>query len=302
MKKTLYIIASILLLQANAIQAQAQTVGIKAPAFVRPLVERWISEYQKKGNSLDFTFTQTNQDNTISFVVSSAQQENSDIKSTFYFGRYAIVPFTSKGSEAAELIAKKRLNNKRIKNIFFIKDDFSDEKEEKIESQLHIYTGSSSLSVSRPYAAHYNLTAADYKGKRISGDDKFLAQAVGKDPLGISLAALPNIYDLGSRQLKPEIQLAALDIDKKSEQALESSLDELLQLLEEGHEVTGIDVEKFGITVNHLTPELRKFIVWVLQEGDSYLHEYGLLTLSQKDATAQLRNLGTEELARVEKK
>ena len=194
----------------------------------------------------------------------------------------------------------KRLNNKRIKNIFFIKDDFSDEKEEKIESQLHVYTGNSSLSVSRPYAAHYNLTAADYKGKRISGDDKYLAQAVGKDPLGISLAALPNIYDLGSRQLKPEIQLAALDTDKKSEQALESSLDELLLLLEE-HEVTGIDVEKFGITVNHLTPELRKFIAWVLQEGDTYLHQYGLLTLSQKEAIAQLHNLGTEELARVEK-
>lgn len=301
MKKTLYTIASILLLQVNAIQAQSQTVGIKAPTFVRPLVERWIAEYQKKDNSLDFTFTQAQQDNAISFVVSSAPQESSDLNSTFYFGRYAIVPFTSKGSEAAELIAKKRLNNKRIKNIFFVKDDFSDEKEEKIESQLHIYTGSSSLSVSRPYAEHYNLTAADFKGKRISGDDKFLAQAIGKDPLGISLAALPNIYDLGSRQLRPEIQLAALDIDKKSEQALESSLDELLQLLEE-HEVTGIDVEKFGITVSHLTPELRKFIAWVLQEGDSYLHEYGLLTLSQKDATAQLRNLGTEELARVEKK
>jgi ABC-type phosphate transport system substrate-binding protein len=300
MKKTLYTIASILLLQVNAIQAQTQTVGIKAPTFVRPLVERWIAEYQKKDNSLDFSFTQTKQDNTISFVDSSAQQENSDINSTFYFGRYAIVPFTSKDSEAAELIAKKRLNNKRIKNIFFIKDDFSDEKEEKIESQLHVYTGNSSLYVSRPYAAHYNLTAADYKGKRISGDDKYLAQAVGKDPLGISLAALPNIYDLGSRQLKPEIQLAALDTDKKSEQALESSLDELLLLLEE-HEVTGIDVEKFGITVNHLTPELRKFIAWVLQEGDTYLHQYGLLMLSQKEAIAQLHNLGTEELARVEK-
>lgn len=301
MKKILYTIASILLLQVNAIQAQTQTVGIKAPAFVRPLVERWIAEYQKKDNSLDFSFTQTKQDNTISFVVSSAQQENSDINSTFYFGRYAIVPFTSKDSEAAELIAKKPLNDKRIKKIFFIKDDVSDEKEEKIESQLHIYTGNNSLSVSRPYAARYKLTAADYKGKRISGDDKYLPQAVGKDPLGIGLAALPNIYDLSSRQLKPEIQLASLDTDKKSEQALRSSLDDLLQQLEE-HEITGIDVEKFGINVKHLTPELRKFITWVLQEGDSYLHEYGLLTLSQKDAIAQLHNLGTEELARVENK
>lgn len=301
MKKTLYTIASILLLQVNAIQAQTQTVGIKAPTFVRPLVERWIAEYQKTDNSLDFSFAQAKQDNTISFVVSSESQETTNTQNTFYFGRYAIVPFTSKDSEAAELIAKKRLNNKRIKNIFFIKDDFSDEKEEKIESQLHVYTGNSSLSVSRPYAAHYNLAAADYKGKRISGDDKYLAQAVGKDPLGISLAALPNIYDLGSRQLKPEIQLASLDTDKKSEQALRSSLDDLLQQLEE-HEITGIDVEKFGINVKHLTPELRKFITWVLQEGDSYLHEYGLLTLSQKDAIAQLHNLGTEELARVENK
>ena len=301
MKKTLYTIASILLLQVNIAEAQTQTIGIKAPAFVRPLVERWIAEYQKTDNSIDFSFAQAKQDNTISFVVSSAQSETSDSKNTFFFGRYAIVPFTSKGSEAAELVAKKRLNNKRIKNIFFVKDDFSDEKEEKIETQLHVYTGNNSQSVSRPYAAHYSLTAADYKGKRISGDDKFLAQAVGKDPLGIGITALPNIYDLSSRQQKPDLQLASLDTDKKSEQAIASSLDELLLLLEE-RDVTGIDVEKFGITVSKQTPELRKFIAWVLQEGDSYLHEYGLLTLSHKDALAQQRNLGTDEIARVETK
>lgn len=297
MKEIKYIIAAFLLLQVSTVQAQKETVSIKAPGFVRPLVERWIAEYQKTNSSLDFSFSQGKQDNnTLSFLVSEKSEDNTDSHSTFFLGRYAIVPFTSKGSEAAALIAKKKLNNKRIKSIFFIKDDFSDEKEDKIGSELHVYTGNSSLSASRPYAAHYSFTAADFKGKRISGDDKYLAQAVGKDPLGISLAALPNIYDLSSRQLIPQVELAALDTDKKSEQALTSSLDDLLQLLEE-HEVTGIDIEKFGITVSQLTPELRKFIAWVLKDGNSYLHEYGLLALSHKDAIAQLHNVGIEEMA-----
>ena len=105
----------------------------------------------------------------------------------------------------------------------------------------------------------------------------------------------PEVDFIGAYDINPE---RLKDLPGKGKAF--SSLDELLLLLEE-HEVTGIDVEKFGITVNHLTPELRKFIAWVLQEGDTYLHQYGLLMLSQKEAIAQLHNLGTEELARVEK-
>ncbi|UKK75359.1 hypothetical protein L6471_09155 [Segatella bryantii] len=54
MKKIQYIIAALFLLQINSAEAQTQIVNIKAPGFARPLVERWIAEYQKINSDLSF--------------------------------------------------------------------------------------------------------------------------------------------------------------------------------------------------------------------------------------------------------
>ena len=279
MKKIQYIIVALFLLQINSAEAQTQTVNIKAPGFVRPLVERWIAEYQKINSDLSFQLGQK-KDNAITFVLEEKGEKKEE---TVFFGRYAIVPFTGKDSEAAALIAKKKLNDKRIKNLLFEKDDLSEEKSDKLEGKLHIYTGAQSFSVALPYAAAYGLTAADYRGKRIQGDDRFLNKAVGEDAWGLGISALGNLYDLQSRHLKDQLQVA--------------SLDEVLEALET-HTVEGIDVEKIGFAFDVNNLQLNRFVNWVLTDGQQYLHEYGLLTLSQKDLISQQRSLHHQDIAR----
>jgi hypothetical protein len=145
MKKIQYIIVALFLLQINSAEAQTQTVNIKAPGFVRPLVERWIAEYQKINSDLSFQLGQKN-DNAITFVLEEKGEKKEErlrvgehsSGMAVFFGRYAIVPFTGKDSEAAALIAKKKLNDKRIKNLLFEKDDLSEEKSDKLEGKLHI--------------------------------------------------------------------------------------------------------------------------------------------------------------------
>ena len=291
MKKIQYIIVALFLLQINSAEAQTQTVNIKAPGFVRPLVERWIAEYQKINSDLSFQLGQK-KDNTITFVLEERGEKKEE---TVFFGRYAIVPFTGKDSEAAALIAKKKLNDKRIKNLLFEKDDLSEEKSDKLEDKLHIYTGAQSFSVALPYAAAYGLTAADYRGKRIQGDDRFLNKAVGEDAWGLGISALGNLYDLQSRHLKDQLQVASLDDSKKID--LTASLDEVLEVLET-HTVEGIDVEKIGFAFDVNNLQLNRFVNWVLTEGQQYLHEYGLLTLSQKDLISQQRSLHHQDIAR----
>ena len=291
MKKIQYIIAALFLLQINSAEAQTQTVNIKAPGFVRPLVERWIAEYQKTNSDLSIQLGQK-KDNAISFVLEDREEKAGE---TVFFGRYAIVPFTGKDSEAAALIAKKKLNDKRIKNLFFEKDDLSDEKSDKLENKLHIYTGAQSFSAALPYAASYGLTASDYRGKRIQGDDRYLNKAVGEDALGLGISALGNLYDLQSRHLKDQLQVASLDDSKKID--LTASLDEVLEALET-HSVEGIDVEKIGFAFDVNNLQLKRFVNWVLTEGQQYLHEYGLLTLSQKDLITQQRSLHIQDIAK----
>ena len=294
MKKIQYIIVALFLLQINSAEAQTQTVNIKAPGFVRPLVERWIAEYQKINSDLNFQLGQK-KDNAIIFVLEEREERKEERGETVFFGRYAIVPFTGKDSEAAALIAKKKLNDKRIKNLLFEKDDLSEEKSDKLENKLHIYTGAQSFSVALPYAAAYGLTAADYRGKRIQGDDRFLNKAVGEDAWGLGISALGNLYDLQSRHLKDQLQVASLDDSKKID--LTASLDEVLEVLET-HTVEGIDVEKIGFAFDVNNLQLNRFVNWVLTDGQQYLHEYGLLTLSQKDLISQQRSLHHQDIAR----
>jgi hypothetical protein len=294
MKKIQYIIVALFLLQINSAEAQTQTVNIKAPGFVRPLVERWIAEYQKINSDLSFQLGQK-KDNAIIFVLEEREERKEERGETVFFGRYAIVPFTGKDSEAAALIAKKKLNDKRIKNLLFEKDDLSEEKSDKLEGKLHIYTGAQSFSVALPYAAAYGLTAADYRGKRIQGDDRFLNKAVGEDAWELGISALGNLYDLQSRHLKDQLQVASLDDSKKID--LTASLDEVLEALET-HTVEGIDVEKIGFAFDVNNLQLNRFVNWVLTDGQQYLHEYGLLTLSQKDLISQQRSLHHQDIAR----
>ena len=294
MKKIQYIIVALFLLQINSAEAQTQTVNIKAPGFVRPLVERWIAEYQKINSDLSFQLGQK-KDNAIIFVLEEREERKEERGETVFFGRYAIVPFTGKDSEAAALIAKKKLNDKRIKNLLFEKDDLSEEKSDKLEDKLHIYTGAQSFSVALPYAAAYGLTAADYRGKRIQGDDRFLNKAVGEDAWGLGISALGNLYDLQSRHLKDQLQVASLDDSKKID--LTASLDEVLEALET-YTVEGIDVEKIGFAFDVNNLQLNRFVNWVLTDGQQYLHEYGLLTLSQKDLISQQRSLHHQDIAR----
>ena len=294
MKKIQYIIVALFLLQINSAEAQTQTVNIKAPGFVRPLVERWIAEYQKINSDLSFQLGQK-KDNAIIFVLEEREERKEERGETVFFGRYAIVPFTGKDSEAAALIAKKKLNDKRIKNLLFEKDDLSEEKSDKLEGKLHIYTGAQSYSAALPYAAAYGLTAADYRGKRIQGDDRFLNKAVGEDAWGLGISALGNLYDLQSRRLKDQLQVASLDDSKKID--LTASLDEVLEALET-HTVEGIDVEKIGFAFDVNNLQLNRFVNWVLTDGQQYLHEYGLLTLSQKDLISQQRSLHHQDIAK----
>lgn len=105
MKKIQYIIAALFLLPVNSAEAQTQTVNVKAPGFVRPLVERWIAEYQKTGSDLSFQFGQK-KDNAITFVLEEKGEKKEErlrvgehgSGMAVFFGRYAIVPFTGKDS------------------------------------------------------------------------------------------------------------------------------------------------------------------------------------------------------------
>ena len=292
MKTTVHTIAfaSALLFSAS-VWAEGNKVSLKVPGFVRPLAEKLITEYNKENPDVEFEFLTQKAEDTENTLHITLSDDNA-----IAFARYAVLPVTTKDGEAYQLLASSRLNNKKLQRLFFEKDEFDDEyKESKVEKAVHIYSGNSQQSTSRTYAASFDREPSDYKGKRISGDDSYLISAISRDPLGITINALPNIYDLQSRHLRQELAIVPLDGGKQDRQIIsEGSLDDIISLLER-HEINEIPVSKIGLSYRRGASEANKFARWILVNATAYVHEYGLLELPSKELTAQIKRADTED-------
>lgn len=297
MKKLVLTIALLsglqLSLTANA--QETNQVTLHVPGFARALVEKWVSEYQKTNQTAEFRFKAGKAQNTANSLTLTTADDAIQV------ARYAVLPVTTKGSEAEQLIGSHALSARKLKALFFVKDELDEEADggTKLERQLHIITGNSQQSASRLYAAHFHQETANYKGKKIQGDDSYLNLAISRDPLSITVNSLSNIFNLESRQLRQPLALVPLDIDKQGRQVLsEGRLDDVIELLE--HEAYNeIPVGKVGFSYNHDNAVLNSFVEWVLQNGMQYVHQYGLLMLPQKELTVQQRRLKQQDLAQM---
>ena len=272
---------------------------VKAPRFARPLVEKWITEYAKTQPGVEFQIAKGNQsqDNiALNVVFDNQNTEREEFSHVVYFGEFAVLPITASGSEAAKVLEGKHLNSKKLKQLYFLNDDFDEDvKKNKQFEKLVIYSGSNASSVATSFAHNFGEESSNFRGKRISGDDLFLNTALVKDPLGVSFNALPNIFDLKSRHIKDNLTIIGIDVKKSLEDSFsdKATLDELILALENG-KVSEVAVEKIGVSFNIADDAVNQFLSWVLAQGTKYNHEYGLLNLDNKFVQAQINKVKTE--------
>ena len=272
---------------------------VKAPRFARPLVEKWITEYAKTQPGVEFQIAKGNQsqDNiALNVVFDNQNTEREEFSHVVYFGEFAVLPITASGSEAAKVLEGKHLNSKKLKQLYFLNDDFDEDvKKNKQFEKLVIYSGSNASSVATSFAHNFGEESSNFRGKRISGDDLFLNTALIKDPLGVSFNALPNIFDLKSRHIKDNLTIIGIDVKKSLEDSFsdKATLDELILALENG-KVSEVAVEKIGVSFNIADDAVNQFLSWVLAQGTKYNHEYGLLNLDNKLVQAQINKVKTE--------
>ena len=305
MKKIALAIAVLFSISINNIWAEETSTNassvryVKAPRFARPLVEKWITEYAKTQPDVEFQIAKGNQsqDNiALNIVFDNQNTEREEFSHVVYFGEFAVLPITASGSEAAKVLEGKHLNSKKLKQLYFLNDDF-DEDVKKIKQfeKLVIYSGSNATSVASSFAHNFGEESSNFRGKRISGDDLFLNTALSKDPLGVSFNALPNIFDLKSRHIKNDLTIIGIDVKKSLEDSLsdKATLDELILALENG-KVSEVAVEKIGVSYNVADDAVNQFLSWVLAQGTKYNHEFGLLNLDNKLTQAQIDKVKTE--------
>ena len=305
MKKLALAIAVLLSINISHIWADGNSTNsssvryVKAPRFARPLVEKWITEYAKTQPDVEFQIAKGNQNQgniDLNVVYDNHDTKPEDFSHIIYFGEFAVLPITASGSEAAKVLEGKHLNSKKLKQLYFLNDDF-DEDVKKIKQfeKLVIYSGSNATSVASSFAHNFGEESSNFRGKRISGDDMFLNTALSKDPLGVSFNALPNIFDLKSRHIKNDLTIIGIDVKKSLEDSFsdKATLDELILALENG-KVSEVAVEKIGVSYNVADGAINQFLSWVLAQGTKYNHEFGLLNLDNKLTQAQIDKVKTE--------
>ena len=299
MKRIALAIAVLLSINISHIWAEGNSTNtssvryVKAPRFARPLVEKWITEYAKTQPGVEFQIAKGNQNQgsiDLNIVFDNQESNAKDFSHIVYFGEFAVLPITASGSEAAKVLEGKHLNSKKLKQLFFLDDEF-DEDVKKIKQfeQLVIYSGSNATSVASSFAHNFGEESSNFRGKRISGDDLFLNTALAKDPLGVSFNALPNIFDLQSRHVKSDLSIIGIDVKKNLEENFsdKATLDELIAILENDR-VSEVAIEKIGVSYNEGDEALNQFLQWVLINGTKYNHEYGLLNLDNKVAQIEI--------------
>ena len=305
MKKLALAIAVLLSINISNIWAENHSTNassvryVKAPRFARPLVEKWITEYAKTQPGVEFQIAKGNQNQSnidLNVVFDNHDTKPEDFSHTVvYFGEFAVLPITASGSEAAKVLEGKHLNSKKLKQLYFLDDDYDEEvKKNKQFEKLVIYSGSNASSVASSFARNFGEESSSFRGKRISGDDLFLNTALSKDPLGVSFNALPNIFDLQSRHVKSDITIIGIDVKKNLEESFsdKATLDEVIDALENG-KVQEVAVEKIGVSYDKTDDAVNQFLQWVLTNGTKFNHEYGLLNLDNKLAQAQIDKVKT---------
>jgi ABC-type phosphate transport system substrate-binding protein len=279
-------------------------ICIKSVKFARPLVEQWISGYAKVNPNVNIIIADkdvNSEEIDIQLSISDVQRDSLYVNQ-FYssVGRYAILPIAGKNNVILNDLNKKKLNTKRLKELFFEKNELDDDYYEPAKDKYNatVYSGYNSSSVTQPFADHFGYEVSSLKGKKISGDDIYLINAVQKDETGVSFNNLNYIYDLNSRQLKKEIAILPLDLKKEYNEILsESNLDKLLGLLENSKPIDLIPVEELSFVFqNQIDPEVKNFLQWVLSEGQAYNHQFGFLNLDEKTLNQQKEQLENRAL------
>lgn len=276
---------------AWAQQAPANKVVVTGVRFAYPLVEKWIKDYKEVNPQTEIIIeSRTTTDPAKYDLLIEAYEPEPAVKETreyLYLARYAVVPIANANSAFAKTYREKGLTNDLIKQIYF-HDILADKSEAKtITAPFTIYTRLQKAGAPTTFAQHFDYTQQNIKGKAIAGADEHLIKALQKDSTAISYSTPSLLYDLKTRHLVPGVAVIPVDLDGNNKinesERIYSDLDTALKALEE-EDVKNVPIGHLHISISKINerPEALKFLLWILQNSQDDLHDFGYLKPDQK--------------------
>ncbi|PSL47212.1 ABC-type phosphate transport system substrate-binding protein [Chitinophaga niastensis] len=309
MKTSICYIAVALLLTASVTQAQTviaskDTITVTGTRFTFPLVQQWITAFQKENPSVTFRLISpreaaaANADIHITAQHIAATDKQASI-AYIEVARYALLPVANTKSS----YAGQPLKVKTLRTLFFEDDGFKKTGGAAAAPTVTVYNRLEKSCAPVTFAAFYGSSFEEIKGKSVVGDDQHLLQAVQEDPNAISFNNPGFIYDLHNRKPVNNIAVIPLDLNDNgkldAEEDFYGNLDVLIKRLETAPPAA-IPVEGVTFSYNRQLeknkPAVKAWIQYILEQGQQQLHAFGFLKQDQQSLSQRTqRSKGTKE-------
>jgi phosphate transport system substrate-binding protein len=276
---------------ASFAQETNKKVVITGARFTYPLVQRWIDQYNEANPFVEVVIEPRSTTDPDKYdLLIEAYELNDDVREErefLSFGRYALLPIANDKSQFARIYSDKGLTKELIQQIFFHDIYAEKEKQKEIKAPYTVYTRLQKAGAPTTFAKYFGYDQQSIKGKAIAGADEHLIKALLKDTTAISYNNAGLIYDLKTRKALPGIAILPVDTDDNgrvsNEEKERLTLDDLISKLEKG-ELENIPVEHLHLSIKKrgYNPEALKFLLFVIQNGQNDLHQFGFLTPDQR--------------------
>ncbi|KAA0992512.1 hypothetical protein [Dyadobacter aurulentus] len=259
-------------------------VVITGVRFAYPIVEKWISDYKAINPQANIRIeTRTITDPQKYDLLIEAYELNKEPKEKREYvslGRYALLPVANAKSVFAKEYSEKGLTEKTYKQLFF--HDIYAEKDKALPENYTIYTRLQKAGAPVTFAKYFGYEQQQIKGKSIAGADEHLIKALLKDETGVTYTTIGLAYNNETGQVVEGLTVIPVDLDgngkvSRDEKALGNREAWITAL--ESQKVKNVPVEyiHFSIDRQNTNPEAKKFLLWVADNAEKDLHNFGYL-------------------------
>jgi len=280
------------------------TISISGAFALYPLVNVWAEEFRKEYPEVKFNVSAGGAGKGMADALGGAVDlgmVSRDIQpvetAQGAFGisvtKDAVLPTISANNPLLAEIKEKGLTRAELAS-FFLED--GKKKWKQSGKDVSVFTRSDASGAAAVWAQYLGgQEQENLKGIAVFGDPG-LADAVKNNPLAIGFNNVIYVYDLGSGQKYPGMDVAPIDINENGvidpEEDFYDNIADITAAIADGRYPSPPARELFLVSKGKpLKPQVTAFLNWILENGQKYVVENGYIQLSTEVITAQKSKL-----------
>ncbi len=283
------------------------TIRVSGAWALYPMMVRWADEFSKTrpGYRIDVSAGGAGKGiaDAIAGIVDIGMVSR-DIKSEEFkrgakhvpVAKDAVFPVMNATSPALQKVMSRGLTKRQFGTLWIEGKDISWGKltGSTIGGSVRVYTRSDACGAAETWAAYLGKHQEDLKGVGVYGDPG-MAEAVGRDALGIGFNNLNYAYDTKTGHPARGLQVLPIDVNENAK------IDPGEDFSTKQKAVTAVASGKYPappardlylVTKEEFRGPVREFIMWILTDGQKYVEEVGYIRLSPNQIKQAFDRIG----------